>query len=178
MAGEKLQSRSTTALKIRPTDVTELTKILTFSEVCKRGALRIKPPNEEAEILTDMTRCQKPQTHAQTTMADSGKTSCGEEHRYYGRTVTCGMLPTLQQLASRECNSRGGICLVPFDVEMDAASHLHMTLLEAYCREIGIEVHRVCKETIRLHLCPGSTDVSCVLISDNSYFPKLPKLPK
>lgn len=112
-------------------------------------------------------------------MTYSGKTSCGEEHRSYGSTVTCGMLPTLRQLAARECNSRGSICLVPFDVEMDAASHLHMTLLEAYCREIGIEVHRVCKETIRLHLCPGSTDMSCVLISnDNSYFPKLPKLPK
>ncbi|XP_011869203.1 PREDICTED: uncharacterized protein LOC105562754 [Vollenhovia emeryi] len=127
-----------------------------------------------------MTRCQEPQSHhAQATMTDSGKSSWFEEPRCYGNTVTCGMLPTLRELASRGCNSRGSVCLVPFDVEMDAASHLQMTLLEAYCREIGIEVLSVSKETIMLHLCPGSTDLSCVLISSNdSYFPKLPKLPK
>ncbi|XP_018376164.1 PREDICTED: uncharacterized protein LOC108769616 [Trachymyrmex cornetzi] len=126
-----------------------------------------------------MTRCQEPQSyHAQTTMTDSGKSSWCEASRCYGtsQTISCGMLPTLRQLASKGCNSRGSICLVPFDIEMDAASHLQMTLLEAYCREIGIEVLSVSQETIRLHLCPGSTDMSCVLISgDKSYFPKLPK---
>jgi len=114
-------------------------------------------------------------------MTDSGKgkASWCEESRCYGSTVTCGMLPTLRELASRGCNSRGSVCLVPVDHEMDAASHLQMTLLEAYCREIGIKVLSVSKETIRLHLCPESTDLSCVLISnDESYFPKLPKLPK
>lgn len=69
-ATAKLQSRSKT-LKIRPTDITEPSKILTFSEVCKRGAFRIKPTKEETGILTDMTRCQEPQSyHAQTTMTD------------------------------------------------------------------------------------------------------------
>lgn len=107
-------------------------------------------------------------------MTFSGKSAWCEESRYYGNTVTCGMLPTLRELASRGCNSRGSICLVPVDVEMDAASHLQMTLLEAYCREIGIKVLSVSKETIRLHLCPGSTDLTCVLISnDDSFF--LPK---
>ncbi|XP_077255300.1 uncharacterized protein LOC143893615 [Temnothorax americanus] len=126
-----------------------------------------------------MTRCQPQSYHAQTTMTDSGKLSWCEESRCYGSTVTCGMLPTLRKLASRGCNSRGSVCLVPYDVEMDAASHLQMTLLEAYCREIGIQVLSVSKETIQLHLCPGGTDLSCVLISnDDSYFPKLPKLPK
>ncbi|KYN09639.1 Brain-specific angiogenesis inhibitor 1 [Trachymyrmex cornetzi] len=111
-------------------------------------------------------------------MTYSGKSSWCEASRCYGtsQTISCGMLPTLRQLASKGCNSRGSICLVPFDIEMDAASHLQMTLLEAYCREIGIEVLSVSQETIRLHLCPGSTDMSCVLISgDKSYFPKLPK---
>lgn len=109
-------------------------------------------------------------------MTYSGKASWCEEPRYYGSTVTCGMLPTLRELASRGCNSRGTVCLVPFDGETDAASHLQMTLLEAYCREIGIEVVSVSKETIRLHLCPSGTDLSCVLISkEDSYFPKLPK---
>ncbi|XP_011630210.1 uncharacterized protein LOC105422513 [Pogonomyrmex barbatus] len=127
-----------------------------------------------------MTCCQEPQSyHAQATMSDSGKASWCES-RCYGSTVTCGMLPTLRELASRGCNSRGSVCLVPFDIEMDAASHLQMTLLEAYCREIGIEVLNVPKETIRLHLCPGSTDLSCVLISNDDPFflPNLPKLPK
>lgn len=62
------------ALKIHSTGVTDITKIPTFSEVCKKGALRIKTPNEEAseEILTtDMTCCQKPQSyHTQSTMTD------------------------------------------------------------------------------------------------------------
>ncbi|XP_018398934.1 PREDICTED: uncharacterized protein LOC108776730 [Cyphomyrmex costatus] len=122
-----------------------------------------------------MTRCQEPQSyHVQTTMADSGKSSRCETSRC-GDTVTCGMLPTLKELDSRGCNSRGSICLVPFDIEMDAASHLQMTLLEAYCREIGIKVLSVSKETIQLYLCPGNTDLSCVLISDDKNFPKLPK---
>lgn len=102
-------------------------------------------------------------------MTSSGKSWC-EESRCYKSTVTCGMLPTLRELASRGCNSRGSVCLVPVDVEMDAASHLQMTLLEAYCREIGIKVLSVSKETIRLHLCPGSTDLSCVLISNDDPF--------
>lgn len=174
-ARAQLLSQSKTTLKIHPADVSKPTKILTFSEVC-RGVLRIEP---KEEISTDMTRCQEPQSHAQTTMTDSGKASWCEEPRWYGSTVTCGMLPTLRELASKGCNSRGSVCLVPIDGEMDAASHLQMTLLEAYCREIGIKVVSVPKETIQLHLCPGSTDLSCVLISkENSYFPKLPKLPK
>ncbi|XP_070164336.1 uncharacterized protein [Polyergus mexicanus] len=125
-----------------------------------------------------MTRCQEPQSHhAQTTMADSGKSSWCEESRYYGRTITCGMLPTLRELASRGCNSRGSVCLVPFNIEMDAASHLQMTLLEAYCREIGIEVLSVPKEVIQAHLCPGGADLSCVLVTnDDPFF--MPKLPK
>ncbi|EFN74453.1 hypothetical protein EAG_08907 [Camponotus floridanus] len=123
-----------------------------------------------------MTRCQEPQSyHAQTTMADSGKSSY-EESRY-GRTITCGMLPTLRELASRGCNNRGSVCLVPFNIEMDAAIHLQMTLLKAYCREMGIEVMSVSKEVIQAHLCPGGTDLSCVLVTkDDPFF--LLKLPK
>lgn len=108
-------------------------------------------------------------------MTYSGKSSY-EELRY-GRTITCGMLPTLRELASRGCNNRGSVCLVPFNIEMDAAIHLQMTLLEAYCREIGIEVMSVSKEVIQAHLCPGGTDLSCVLVTkDDPFF--LLKLPK
>ncbi|KAK2587821.1 hypothetical protein KPH14_003922 [Odynerus spinipes] len=83
--------------------------------------------------------------------------------------ITCGMLPTLRVLASRGCNDQGSICIVPLDVEMDAASHLHMILLEAYCREIGIRVSRVPLDTLRDLLGPGHSDLSCVLI-DDPYF--------
>ncbi|XP_029156398.1 uncharacterized protein LOC114929144 [Nylanderia fulva] len=125
-----------------------------------------------------MTRCQESQVyHAQPTMTDSGKSSWCEETHRYGSTIICGMLPTLRELASRGCNSRGSICLVPINIEMDAASHLQMTLLEAYCREIGIKVLSVSKETIEAHLCPGDTDLSCVLVTnDDPFF--MPKLPK
>lgn len=86
-----------------------------------------------------------------------------------GSNVTCGMLPTLRVLASRECNDQGSICMVPLDVEMDAASHLQMILLEAYCREIGIRVSRVPLNTLQKLLGPGHSDLSCVLI-DEPYF--------
>lgn len=92
-------------------------------------------------------------------------------------TITCGMLPTLRALASKECeNSQGTICLVPFDANMDAGNHLQMILLEAYCRETGIKVLRVSREKIQNHLCPGSGDLSCVLIcNDNPYFLDTPE---
>lgn len=86
-----------------------------------------------------------------------------------GSNITCGMLPTLRALASRECNDQGSICMVPLDVEMDAASHLQMILLEAYCREIGIRVSRVPLRTLQNLLGPGHSDLSCVLI-DEPYF--------
>lgn len=65
-------SKGATAVwKVRPSGINEATKIPTFSEVCKRGALRIKPPKEQSEILTVMTCCQEPQSyHAQATMTD------------------------------------------------------------------------------------------------------------
>ncbi|OAD54805.1 Brain-specific angiogenesis inhibitor 1 [Eufriesea mexicana] len=92
-------------------------------------------------------------------------------------TITCGMLPTLRALASKECENRQStICLVPFDTNMDAGSHLQMILLEAYCRETGIKVLRVSREKIQNHLCPGSGDLSCVLIcNDNPYFLDTPE---
>ncbi|XP_053998145.1 uncharacterized protein LOC128886909 [Hylaeus anthracinus] len=122
-----------------------------------------------------MTRCQSlHQSYASATMTDSGSMSWPEqkEPRCPRGTITCGMLPTLRALESKECdNSQGTVCLVPFDTEMDSASHLQMILLEAYCRETGIKVFRVSRERIRDHLCPGSGDLSCVLISnDDPYF--------
>ncbi|KAI4493738.1 hypothetical protein M0804_001914 [Polistes exclamans] len=83
--------------------------------------------------------------------------------------ITCGILPTLRALASRECNDQGSVCLVPLDVDMDAAIHLQMILLEAYCREIGIRVSRVPLNTLQDLLGPGHSDLSCVLI-DDPYF--------
>ncbi|XP_014468610.1 PREDICTED: uncharacterized protein LOC106741302 [Dinoponera quadriceps] len=122
-----------------------------------------------------MTCCQEPQSyHAQAAMNDSGKSTSWCEQKglgcSQGSTITCGMLPTLRMLASRGCNSQDSVCLVPFDVEMDSASHLHMILLEAYCREIGIKVLRVSRERMRAHLCPGSADLSCVLITNDDPF--------
>ncbi|XP_003699970.1 uncharacterized protein LOC100880065 [Megachile rotundata] len=121
-----------------------------------------------------MTRCQSLQSYASVAMTDSGSLPWLEqkEQRCPRTTITCGMLPTLRALASKECeNSQGTICLVPFDTEMDSASHLQMILLEAYCRETGIKVLRVSRERIRDHLCPGSGDPSCVLISnEDPYF--------
>ncbi|XP_017878439.1 uncharacterized protein LOC108624019 [Ceratina calcarata] len=118
-----------------------------------------------------MTRCQV-QSYASATMTDSGNPWKEQEMLSSSRTITCGMLPTLQALASKGCeNSQGIVCLVPFDADMDSASHLQMILLEAYCRETGIKVLRVSRERIREHLCPGSVDLSCVLISnDDPYF--------
>lgn len=100
-----------------------------------------------------------------------------EIFRYPRGTITCGMLPTLRALASKECeNNQSVICLVPFDTDMDSASHLQMILLEAYCRETGIKVLRVSRERIRNHLCPESGDLSCVLISnDDPYFSDAPE---
>ncbi|XP_012227517.1 uncharacterized protein [Linepithema humile] len=123
-----------------------------------------------------MTCCQKLQSyHTQITMTDSGKSSWCEEKRCRRSTIACGMLPTLRELASRGCNTQGSVCLVPLNVKMDAASHLQMTLLEAYCREIGIKVLSVSEEVIRDHFCPGSTDMSCVLIAkEDSLFLELP----
>ncbi|XP_016909126.1 uncharacterized protein LOC107995899 isoform X2 [Apis cerana] len=93
-----------------------------------------------------MTRCQSLQSYASSMMSDSGNLSWTEQKeifRYRRGTITCGMLPTLRALASKECeNNQSIICLVPFDTDMDSASHLQMILLEAYCRETGIKIHR------------------------------------
>ena len=150
-------------------------KIPTFSEVCKRGTREINSEAKQEQILTDMTRCQSLQSYPSATMTDSGSLSWSEqkEKRCSKSTITCGMLPTLRALASKECENRQGAicCLVPFDTEMDSASHLQMILLEAYCRETGIKVLRVSRERIRDHLCPGTGDPSCVLISnEDPYF--------
>lgn len=160
-------------------------KIPTFSEVCKRVAPgNGKPKSDQKQILRDMTRCQNlrctKQSYASSTMTDSGSLSWIEQKempRCPRSTITCGMLPTLRALASKECeNSQGTICLVPFDANMDSASHLQIILLEAYCRETGIKVLRVSRERIRDHLCPGSGDLSCVLISnDDPYFLDTPE---
>ncbi|XP_076242723.1 uncharacterized protein LOC143184407 [Calliopsis andreniformis] len=126
-----------------------------------------------------MTRCQSLQSFAPATMTESAKLSWPEqkESRCPRGTITCGMLPTLRALASKECDSyQETVCLVPIDAQMDSASHLQMILLEAYCRETGIKVLRVSRERIRDHLCPGSGDLSCVLISSSHpYFLEPPE---
>ncbi|XP_017760884.1 PREDICTED: uncharacterized protein LOC108551291 [Eufriesea mexicana] len=127
-----------------------------------------------------MTRCQSLRSYASATMTDSGTLPWIEQKemsRCPKGTITCGMLPTLRALASKECENRQStICLVPFDTNMDAGSHLQMILLEAYCRETGIKVLRVSREKIQNHLCPGSGDLSCVLIcNDNPYFLDTPE---
>ncbi|XP_015605225.1 uncharacterized protein LOC107272521 [Cephus cinctus] len=94
----------------------------------------------------------------------------------WGNQITCGMLPTLRVLASKGCNSQG-FCLVPLNPEMDSASHLQMTLLEAYCREVGIEVVRVTEDALRTAVGKEEQDLSCVLVTtdDNSYFLETPE---
>lgn len=156
-------------------------KIPTFSEVCKRVVPgKSGSKGNQVQITTDMTRCQSLQ-YASATMTDSGSLSWTGQKEMSGcsrGTITCGMLPTLRALASKQCdNSQGVVCLVPFDADMDSASHLQMILLEAYCRETGIKVLRVSRERIRDHLCPGSVDLSCVLISndDDPYFLDTPE---
>lgn len=90
--------------------------------------------------------------------------------------VTCGMLPTLRVLASRGGECHGSVCLVPLLDKVDSASHLHMTLLEAYCREIGIEVLRVSADALRSMLGPEHQDLSCVLMTnDQPHFVESPE---
>lgn len=91
--------------------------------------------------------------------------------------MICGMLPVLRTLAARECIGQGSVCLVPYDVELDSASHLHMILLEAYCRENGIEVVRASKTTLITNLGnKDNLDLSCVLvINDDPYFLETPE---
>ena len=93
-----------------------------------------------------------------------------------GTKITCGLLPTLQALATRACNTQSSVCFVPLEGQTDSASHLQITLLEAYCRENGIEVIRVSKETLKSMMCPKSTDLSCVLVtSEEPYFLESPE---
>ncbi|XP_012268596.1 uncharacterized protein LOC105693332 [Athalia rosae] len=82
-----------------------------------------------------------------------------------GTEVTCGMLPTLRALASRECWSPGTVCLVSQYEKTDPAQHLQMTLLEAYCREHGIQVVNVRADYLRSALGPQHVDLSCVLVT-------------
>ncbi|XP_063976043.1 uncharacterized protein LOC135161944 [Diachasmimorpha longicaudata] len=79
--------------------------------------------------------------------------------------ITCGMLPTLRVLSSRGCECQRSVCLVPIDANTDSASHLQMTLLEAYCREIGIQVLRVRENDLRMAIGPEHRDISCVLLT-------------
>lgn len=93
-----------------------------------------------------------------------------------GRKITCGLLPTLQVLATRGCSSQSSVCFLPVEGQTDSASHLQITLLEAYCRENGIEVIRVSKDTLKSMMCPSATDLSCVLVtSDEPYFLESPE---
>ncbi|XP_033219432.1 uncharacterized protein LOC117174427 [Belonocnema kinseyi] len=93
-----------------------------------------------------------------------------------GTNITCGLLPTLRALATRAGNTQKSVCFVPSEGQTDSASHLQITLLEAYCRENGIEVIRVSKETLKSMMCPSATDLSCVLVtSDEPYFLESPE---
>ncbi|XP_043481053.1 uncharacterized protein LOC122510457 [Leptopilina heterotoma] len=94
-----------------------------------------------------------------------------------GRKITCGLLPTLRVLATtRLCSSKSSVCFLPNDGQTDSASHLQITLLEAYCRENGIEVIRVSKDTLKNMMCPTATDLSCVLVTSNEpYFLESPE---
>lgn len=86
------------------------------------------------------------------------------------------MLPTLRVLASRGCENQGSVCFVPLEDKKDSASHMQMTLLEAYCREIGIEVVRISEDTLRSALGPEHRDLSCVLVTgDSPYFLETPE---
>ncbi|XP_043269427.1 uncharacterized protein Gadd45 [Venturia canescens] len=90
--------------------------------------------------------------------------------------ITCGMLPTLRVLASQGCENQGSICFVPLEDKMDSGSHMQMTLLEAYCRESGIEVIRISETSLRSALGPEHSDLSCVLVSnDSSFFLETPE---
>lgn len=94
-----------------------------------------------------------------------------------GTQVTCGMLPTLRALASRECkNQDSSVCLVSVYEKTDPAWHLHMTLLEAYCREHEIQVVKVRAEYLTAVLGTEHMDLSCVLISGSDPF--IPESPE
>lgn len=89
----------------------------------------------------------------------------------------------MQVLANRGCEIQGSICLVPTDAKRDSASHLQITLLEAYCREICIDVVRLklghLKTVVGQHHHHQQHDLSCVLIThDHPLFSRLQETPE
>ncbi|XP_051176009.1 uncharacterized protein LOC127291125 [Leptopilina boulardi] len=126
--------------------------------------------------------CEEVQCMPFTTFADRTKLWKRKKNRNMmstERKITCGLLPTLRVLATTKVSStkcQSSVCFLPNEGQTDSASHLQITLLEAYCRENGIEVIRVSKDTLKNMMCPTATDLSCVLVtSDEPYFLESPE---
>ncbi|OXU25518.1 hypothetical protein TSAR_008710 [Trichomalopsis sarcophagae] len=96
------------------------------------------------------------------------------------RLVVSGIMPTLQALAGfssdPEVYSRG-VCLMPQEENVDAASHLQTTLLEAYCREIGLRIIRLPERVLRQTFGREHRDLSCLLLlgGKDDYFLESPE---
>ncbi|XP_015123129.1 uncharacterized protein LOC107045368 [Diachasma alloeum] len=118
--------------------------------------------------------CESLQTVPMIGIAERKSTGLSppEDMLYWGDNshITCGMLPTLRVLSSRGCEWQRSVCVVPIDANTDSASHLQMTLLEAYCREIGIQVVRVRENDLRTAIGSEHRDISCVLLTREHFF--------
>ena len=91
--------------------------------------------------------------------------------------IISGMLPTLQALATLTTEPdihKQGVCVVPLEGNADAASHLQTTLLEAYCREIGLKLLRMPVQVLRQAFGNEHKDLDCLLLfgleDDNAAF--------
>ncbi|EZA62541.1 Brain-specific angiogenesis inhibitor [Ooceraea biroi] len=89
-------------------------------------------------------------------------------------SITCGMLPILHRLSTGleklKDEYRAIFCVMPLHTEMDTASRLQITLLEAYCREVDIVAVRKPAQAIRQNFYPNCKDLPCVLVTATSLY--------
>lgn len=137
------------------------------SELSKRTVI----PDETEDKSDDMMACEGVQSIALRESLRPSKLpiSKGSDN------VTCGMLPTLRVLASRGCDIRQSICLVACEPHMDSASHLQTILLEAYCREVGVEVLHLPLDHLRSVVPEDGADLSCVLLLREEPYAEAPE---
>jgi len=94
-------------------------------------------------------------------------------------SITCGMLPILHRLSTGleklKDEYQAIFCLMPLHTEMDTASRLQITLLEAYCREVDIVAVRKPAKAIQQNFYPNCKELPCVLVAlGNSPYLNLP----
>lgn len=83
------------------------------------------------------------------------------------RVVISGMLPTLRALANLSPEPevyQRGVCLIPEEESSDAANDLHTTLLEAYCREVGLRILRLPERALKKAFGREHQDLGCLLV--------------